>query len=305
MTNSRPSPESTTRPPAGLADVARTLRRRAIDLLAIAVVLIGGLAVGRELVAWWHDDPAFDSTPASATIATAGTDAAWTAPTRLVLGESGQVIERTELTGDREGMMAEMLDHAADLARGYHPQASPVDAAERRLLDRLLDGRPAILADDGIELYRLDGGLPMAVAVTGPETGRRIAAWGLAVPLADDHWICWCTRRRPVSSVEESGGLLPPGCRPLLTLGTGGTQNRLSVFEGPGDPGDWLAPFQSRLRASGLEPVGTAVKHPDGWTGRFANSDGVVAVVSIYRDGPGRSRGLLNQFETRTRPPAR
>src|SRR4051794_214367 len=55
---------------SGFATLARRIRSWTVNLLATAIVLVGGLAIGRQVIGWWHETSS-DSAAARAALASA------------------------------------------------------------------------------------------------------------------------------------------------------------------------------------------------------------------------------------------
>ena len=90
-----------------------------------------GLAVGRQLTAWWNE-------PELASIADAGNvtgpGTAWTEPDDLQLGELGTTIHRRRVSGDRQAAWSALEVSTRTTAREAGWPESEADQAERRVL---------------------------------------------------------------------------------------------------------------------------------------------------------------------------
>ncbi len=287
--SSSPEPDTT----GGIGELARRYRRRTTDLLAVGLLLVVGLAVGRQLTAWWNE-PELESTPNVGGVTGSGT--AWTEPDDLQLGELGTTIHRRRVIGDRPAAWRalEMSTRATAEAAGW-PETD-ADEAEQRLL-RVLTSResnPGINpAPAATSLHRLDGPLPMVVAVRQLLGQRRVVGWGLATRTPRNDWVTW-TFAAAGDVAEEPVGL-PADCRRLLAVGSGDPE-RLVVFTGSPGPDGWWNHFERELHHHGWAPTSPPTRHRDGWTGRWQHPSGRAVVVSSRHDNSGRWHGMLNVF---------
>ena len=129
------SSETTDSPQAtGLGELARRCRRRTTDLLAIGLLLVVGLAVGRQLTAWWNE-PELESI--SDPLSVTGSGAAWTDPDAMQLGELGQTIYRRRVTGDRQAAWSALEASTRITAGQAGWPESEADPSERQLLEVL------------------------------------------------------------------------------------------------------------------------------------------------------------------------
>ena len=119
----------------GVGESARWYRHRATDLLAIGLLLVVGLALGRQLTAWWNE-PGLESTADADRVTGAGT--AWTEPDDLQLGELATTIHRRRLIGDREAAYRALESSIRDTAdsAGWPERDADEAAAELRAAAR-------------------------------------------------------------------------------------------------------------------------------------------------------------------------
>src|SRR5262245_20311681 len=84
--------------PPDLRAVSRKIARRTTDLIAVGVVLIGGLSIGRQVVEWWRDEPAQGAAAPQAS----GIDPTGDGPLRLEFGDYPLAMERQTIVGDQD-----------------------------------------------------------------------------------------------------------------------------------------------------------------------------------------------------------
>jgi hypothetical protein len=197
----------------GYAALARRISGWTANLLATAIVLVAGLAIGRQVIGWWRegeiagrsgiasraDGPsaANDGTRSVPTTLNGGTQGVPALPDELRLSSARGPLEIVHFTGDRFAALARLRNACKSLAERHDQPALDPELVlapdrgpgEARFLARLAIGRPVEQTED-LDLYQPPGELAMVVAASrGP--GRRIAAWGFALPTGDGQWSCY------------------------------------------------------------------------------------------------------------------
>jgi len=286
QSNSASKPSTDT----GLGEVTRRIRRRTTDLLAIGLLLVVGLVLGRQLTAWWNEpELRLITDPASVT----GPGTAWTEPDDLQLGDLGQTIHRQRVTGSRQAAWEALENSTRKTAnQAGWPESEP-DSAERQLLERLSRKTTRTTDTTTISLHRLDGPLPMIVAVRRLLGNHRIVGWGLATRTPDNEWVTWTFAGTKNTTVETVS--LPPGSRRLLAVGSGDPE-RLLVFAGSSNDDGWWRHFDTELNREGWESTGPPSRCDTGWTARWQHPGGHALVISARQHNSGDWHGMLNVF---------
>tara|TARA_Y100000758_G_scaffold272186_1_gene215002 strand:- start:1908 stop:2888 length:981 start_codon:yes stop_codon:yes gene_type:complete len=282
----------------GIGELARRYRRRATDLLAVGMLLVVGLALGRQLTSWWNE-PGLESTPNADGVTGAGT--AWTEPDDLQLGELATTIHRRRLVGDRAVAWRALESSTRATAETAGWPETDADEAEQQLL-KVLAGRESNPgpgpSQAATSLHRLEGPLPMVVAVRQLLGQRRVVGWGLATRTPRDEWVTWTFAA--AGDVAAEPVELPADCRRLLAVGDGDPE-RLVVFTGSPGPDGWWEHFERELHDDGWTMTSPPSRHREGWTARWQHPSGRTVVVSLRHDNSGRWHGMLNVF-TPVRP---
>lgn len=189
----------------GWPAVSRWMLRRTTDVIAIALILLGGLTVAQRLVVWWRTDPV--QTLADPQAAFAGDALApWG------VGPGGATLEfgGAAFTLRREtvrGTLDEALQHLQSICREQLlspaattgptaelslPALPPIEPREAALLEKLSAVDPVErAADDAWSLYRTRGPLAAVIGVRGRRsdaTAERVICWGLCLPLDQEAW---------------------------------------------------------------------------------------------------------------------
>jgi hypothetical protein len=196
------------------AALARRISGWTANLLATAIVLVAGLAIGRQVIGWWREGEVagrsgIASTADGSSAATDGTrsvpatldggtqDVPASLPEELRLSSARGPLEIVHFSGDRFAALARLRTSCRALAADRTKSPLPAELViapaagpgEAQWLARLANERP-VEQTEGLDLYQPSGELAMVVAASrGPE--RRIAAWGFALPTGDGQWSCY------------------------------------------------------------------------------------------------------------------
>jgi len=171
-------------------ELARRISVWTTNLLATAIVLVGGLGLGWQVLAWWRGEPAV-----------AGTESLSRASLPLV-GDSREFwtthgplkIER--VSGGQENAVAAMrafcrgIDVGSGDGTPTHCVGAPVPTTlggpgEQRFVAKLQDERPLEEAGD-LALYQPRGQSAMVVAVS--RSRQRIVGWSFGLELEQGTW---------------------------------------------------------------------------------------------------------------------
>jgi hypothetical protein len=196
--------------------LAKNIRGWTTNLLATAIVLVGGLGLGWQVLAWWHEKPP----------AVAGS-AELTSASLPLIGDSREFwtthgplkIER--VSGGQEEAVAAMRTfcRGIDIARGdgtpTHSVGAPVPAtlggpSEQRFVTKLHNETPLEVAGD-LALYQPRGQTMMVVAVS--RSRQRIVGWSFGLELEKGLWSLYHFQPLPlvagVTAPEPKAGNSP------------------------------------------------------------------------------------------------
>ena len=247
------------------AAVAKRLGNWATNLIVSGVVIVVALAMGREIIEWWHADPEPRSEAGSSTgVQTAPLPtSAIGGPHGLTLSGIPAAIRHGTSTADLKGVLDELRREcgaAADQAGGDVDSAPPPGPAERKMLESLTDLRPVAKSGAGWELYQIEQPMPMVAAVSVAE--RRVLSWGLALPRRSGEgrapewsWFTWRLsstrqeRRSPLGDWPDP----PRGTRQLAVEAADGLT--LVAYTGRGGAGPWRDYYEQWFGERGWTPV--------------------------------------------------
>jgi len=293
---SKHAPETPTdKPPPSFGRLANKIRGRTSDLLAIAIVVIGGLAVGSQVSRWWdnEDDPNGSATR------NVGDDAAGFGerePLTLDFGNSPYSTIRSVTQGGRKTATQQLVDECRSAAKTAPFPAHPPSPAETKLLARVKTEKP-LLRGEGWRLFRVEGPLTMVSVVRDQSPGvsktpgvgsPRVVCWGLAFPAGEVRWVLY---RFVSADGATHAGLtewipLPTSATPLLTLRGG---NSLWRTFRSAEPVDSLRAFY----AGWFRENGWSMTNSSGeWTAVFTK-DELRAEVQIAAQGRRGCTGVV------------
>jgi hypothetical protein len=284
--NSDQSPESSIppSPTSGFADIARRIRGRTTDILAIVIVVVFGLSFGGRIVEWWATDP--ESMDSASSLPPGGT-MPWDAPgsnVSLEFGNHPYTIERQTLSGSRQQALEALLRTARPLVKETVQPLSGETKGESSLLARVAQLDVSEEEPGVWQLFMIDRPLPMVVGVRhfgGKPTNnnaksaavamRRVVCWGLAFPFSGNGWRLLVFHPSGVRR-ETLPGLpkvqLPKTARRILLLrdARGGA---LIGFEGTGSGREWARHFDNWFDKHDWHHETTWSRNGSSWNGRF------------------------------------
>jgi len=294
------------------AQLAKRMSTYTTNCLLTAVVLVAGLGLGRQILAWWRAD---DLRP-GATSSLAGLYGGLGDPSRMHVmqfGDQPWSLRRQTISGDeRSAAIALRASCREVIQQARLPERGP-NPGEIDLLDRLAADKPAQEQPGGWRLYELDEALPMVVGTlpdsrhngrkTGTnlaETGHRMVIWGLAVPAGPDVWtLCTFHLESDAETTEPPDELpqlpLPDGCRRTVAMRVvdGGA---MVAFEGAVDPARCKEFYDHWFKANHWKPMRTWQSSTSAWHLRYAMPEPDAETLVDIRFGiesGGRLSGLL------------
>jgi hypothetical protein len=292
LTNDSANAETSARPSSSsYGSLAKSIRSRTTDLLAIAVVMIAGMTLGRQVITWWHADDA-DPVPRSRIPAVWGSAGA---PLDIRFGDLSLGMSRLAITGTETEAQRQLVVLCTEKTRTAAATERSPEKSELTLLQRLKEMKPVASEPGKWEIYLLERPMAMAVGVrvvkpakespTGRESGqakveqspRRVVCWGWLMPSGNRSWNAYCLQPGGASTSTLAGGLpdcpLPPQTRRLLSV-VGGAEGQMVGFTGPGPVEAWMRFYDEWVRgqeAAGKGTAGAIAWQPaaQGWSGRW------------------------------------
>lgn len=253
-----------------------------------AIVLVTGLAFGRQVLRWWAADP---ETPADSARPTDDNDPLGD-PRQIHVMEFGNqpwTVGHQLVTGDQTQAMAKLRGMCGKLLRRNEAPAElpPLEPALGTELSRL---KPADEEPGKWKLYELNGPFPLMVgtrqsgdAKTGPplaESGARVVIWGLAVPAAPRAWTLYAFQPSGEAGTPSKQYVpIPPSGRRILAAGVAGSAT-VTAFAGdprpsstgPGasTPESWQRFYQDWFTEHGWTVVAAWQRSQSRWHAKYA-----------------------------------
>lgn len=286
--------------PRDFGTLARRISSRTTDLLAVAILLVGGLAIGGSLMDWWRAEPpvAFPASPPASP---------WDDPSGVDLdfGGSDWAVHRQSLRGSPSDAANAILARIRTiLAEAENASLPPIDEAEAGLLQQLPNWSPVETSPEG-RIYLIGGPLYWVIgtrSISHDESDgtptERVIAWGLALPQPDDAWTVYLIRHQSARSPELDAAdiPLPEGAARSLRI-AGGAGGELSCFHGRGPIDTWIGDFDASLPDRGWQRIGSWLRDRDSASAVFErrdDDDRLTASIMIVRDAAGTWRGVID-----------
>ena len=284
--------------PTSLGDVARRITSRTTDLLAISIVLVASLTLGRQVLHWWHADPpsaAVANDPALAL-------PAWEdelQPLSLEFGDLPLALTRQVVIGDQPAAVEALVRHCQAIAEAAECPPREPDDAELQLLAKIggltpVAQQPAAERPGDWQVYVVDERFTLVAGVRrfsdgecgaghSPSTGQagrlhhnsadapgpketargfsRLVCWGIAMPARENAWTLFLFRGATTGSSSAAGLTnvpLPPGAQRNLSL-RDERGGALIGFSGSGSPQTWMTFYDEWFTGRGWS-------NPDRWS---------------------------------------
>ncbi|HUG69431.1 MAG TPA: hypothetical protein VMM76_16895 [Pirellulaceae bacterium] len=285
--------------------LAKRIGNLATNLLVTGLIVIVGVAFGREVISWWRSDT-FSTAPPPIS-AVAGNHVPVVSADRQLLefGDFPFVLNRQEFVGDVPQTLEQLRTACRAAVTSAEPLARDFGPAEQRMLDATQRLAPVEEHSNRWSIYQIDIPLPMVVGVRSfdPQVAtaaRRVVSWGLAVPDAtpegerQSEWtlFTYSSDTTFATTPERLSRPAPPGAERTLSLRTeqGGT---IVGYAGFGTVESWTK-FYEDLFATGPSPPSDRWQVDFGsWRRRFVSTEKETVDVVIRLDGDSTLRSFV------------
>ncbi len=278
-----------------LYGLGRRISSRTTDLLAIAIVLIASVTMGRQMLQWWHDEPpaVLDMGPLDNLGAEWGADAR---PVALEFGNSPLSMTRQVLTsGGQPAAVEAVRDRCQQFLLNAGPPEDPPDRAEADQLHAISTLTPDAEQPGNWQLFSIGGRLPMVVGVKAfretsaklpaerPVQSRRVICWGLVFPgLQPGSWTAYTFVKRSADSTNPTGTQsedfdlsrldLPANSKRTVLMQESG-QGGVLGFQGVNRGDAWQQHFTQWFQAGGWQQSDGWQANGGGWSNRFVRRE--------------------------------
>ena len=296
--------------PSGFALLAKRIASWTTRGLLSALILVAGLAFGRQVIRWWRADEAGALAPPPQLAMTEGLGDPLRAH-RLQFGDLPWAVVRQTVVGSRDEAASALRANCRELTSSDVMPEDALGPSEQQFLASLAE-RPAVAEQPGRwQIHELEGGFPMVVgtrigggsAPSGEgnqvaDVRRRVVTWGWAIPTPDESWSLYTFHPTGLGSGPLAGLPQippPPDSRKTLSLqvSDGG---QVVALVGPLDEGAWKRHFDRWSSDQEWAPGSDWRRSGSVWHRRYVRSDGPgrqAIDVQFGRDGRGRLTGLL------------
>ncbi|MBS0263590.1 MAG: hypothetical protein JSS02_16735, partial [Planctomycetes bacterium] len=233
--------------PASMQDVARKIRGRTADLLAIAIIVGATLSFGSQIISWWRSGP-----PADAAGNPVLTPPGWDLdgqPVDLGFGDLPVTLTRQQIAGDHPAAVEALFEACREISMAATAPLGETPDAEQRLIERVASLTPRSELPGAWQVYVVDDAFPFVVGLktltvnsgtakpptTAPaaptaehsapadseQIPRRLVCYGLAMPAGEQAWTLFIARNSTHPTVTGATGFeiaLPPGATQTLSL---------------------------------------------------------------------------------------
>ena len=256
----------------GFARVAKQISSWTTRAVLTVMILVAGVAVGREVLDWWRADSAPAPGPVQTVAVGEGLEDP-TGPQLMQFGDQQWSFTRQTLRGSAKDVTA-ALRAACRKATG--PAAMPPGVpgpAEKEFLRSVAGKKPVEEAPGQWRVYELEDAFPMVAGVRvgpagqPPEPLLRVVAWAMAFPQGSGEWAAY-----QFSGAAGHGGKtavlpgidLPPESQQTLAIRFSEGGGVLS-FRGPSRVETWKQFFDSWLAQNGWKAAGGWRQYGSRW----------------------------------------
>lgn len=296
--------------PSGFGLAARRISSWTTNCMLSAVILVAGLAFGRQVLDWWAADETGTPEPPPQLAMTDGLGD----PARghqLQFGDAPLAMGREMVVGDREEVAKALEASCREMTAAADLPDDVPGSSETRFLASLVGESPVAEEPGEWQVYQVEAGFPMVAGVRTVASGsgtaepeqvaqgaRRVVTWGLAVPAADQAWALYTfhpvsAATGPTTNLAELP--LPPASRKTMSIRAvgGGT---MVAFSGRPEPIAWKTFFDGWFREREWTAVESWRRSGSTWHRRYAGTGDQPTEridVQFGPDGRGRLAGLL------------
>jgi len=291
---------------SGFAELARRISAWTSRALVSAIILVAGLAFGRQVLHWWAAGEGERPTAATELTVAGGLGDPRLEHT-LQFGGQSWSMSRSTAVADASGVLPLLRAKCREALPAASTPAGAAGPAEEGLLDRVRREKP--VAEDpatGSRIYELDAAYPMVIGVRAAKSPSdhlpdrvadplgRVVTWGIGVPAGPDSWTLYVFHSAPRKDGAASGpsaNPVPPGSRLWLGMEAAGG-GAIHAFTGSDQPAAWKRFFDSWFAAHGWRVEGAWQERDSIWAAHCVGTRPETAGSLDVEFGPNR-RGEL------------
>lgn len=196
------SPAEDSNTPKEKKSLGKLLASRATDLIAIAIIIVVALTVGRRLANWWSVDEAALKNPFQG----ASMSSQWGGdgkPVRIQFGDSKTPFQRTDITGTKDELTSRLVELTILKIQELAPESQAVSESELEILNYISKLTPFKSISLKEEVYLVGGPAPViwGVKKESLDAQPRVVCWGTCLSQGENHWAFYLSS---FGSVDQS-----------------------------------------------------------------------------------------------------
>lgn len=288
-----------------LQPVSKRIGNFASNLLVTGLILILGIAFGREVILWWRTDSPTDGLSPTSTVVTASNATGDGESQLFEFGDFPFALRREAFVGGVTNATERLRVVSREAIAGAEVWTGEVSDAERRMLNAARRLKPVEEQSQKWAIYQIDEPIPMVIGTCNvgkkvSESQWRVVSWGMAVPSvtsADEPQSDWTLFTYTSDVLSGQGGEsavlpTPPSGRRTVSLRTehGGI---VIGYAGDTDVAKWTEFYEALfIEHRDLSQSDWQVERGI-WRRRFVTKSSEVIDVVICPDTNGSLRCLV------------
>lgn len=252
----------------GFARLAWQISSWTSRALLSAIVLVAGVAFGRQVLVWWAADSP-EGKPIAQTALGYGLDDGLGDPTRphfIEFGDQSWGFSQQMIKAPPEKVRALLRASCREAVQSDGRPSDATGPSEKELLKSLATREPIEESPGQWQIYALEEPFPMVVGLRREKPAHpaaasqpvalpasRVVSWGLAIPKGQHLWTLFTFRPNAPTSGRENAAPeipLPPGSSKTFSLRVSGGGTIVS-FRGPGDAEAWKRFYDNWIQEHG------------------------------------------------------
>ncbi|MBI2480880.1 MAG: hypothetical protein HYV60_20300, partial [Planctomycetia bacterium] len=285
--------------------IAARIGNLATNVLVSGVILIVGLAFGREIIAWWRADSSTGESSPIASVIGEYHPLESSHGQLLEFGDFPFVLNRQEFSGNVHEVLGQLRSASRRAVVSAEPLAREFSPAEQRMIAATKRLAPVEQQINVWSIYEIGAPIPMVVGLRTFESQvataeLRVVSWGIAVPDAtpvgepQSAWtlFTYTSDTTAGATPDPEMGSAPPGGQRTLSLRTD-RGDAVVGYAGTGNIESWVKFYDELFIDLPLRPRGDWQVDSGSWRRRFESADMETIDVVIRRDGANNLRSLV------------
>ena len=291
--------------PASPRSLAARMGNLASNVLVSGVILIVGLAFGREIITWWRADASKETTSPIASVVGEYSPLEASDQQLLEFGDFPFVLNRQEFSGNVNEVLLQLRKASHRAVASAQPLAETPSDAEVSMIAAAKRLKPAEEQTNDWSIYEIGSPMPMVVGVRSFDSQvataeQRVVSWGLAVPDAtpegepQTNWTLFTYSSDATNLVtpDQVVRIGPPGGQRTLALRTE-HGDAVIGYAGRGTVASWTKFYDDSFPDSPSVPNSSWQAEVGTWRRRFEVANKETVDVVIHQDGADTLHSLV------------